>query len=284
MKRSGFTLIELLVVIAIIAILAAILFPVFAQAKAAAKAAADLSNLKQASLAAIMYAGDSDDYFSRGSDDNQNNWAGLVYPYSKSLAVFKGPGDGGKLTADQSSQDWGLDGNEGKDLGVAISYAANGYLKHGWSTDPALVRGPMQGYYDGWMGQANPVMGQTQISNVAGTILLAQRFTADLIATKDYNGNAYCGNASGKLFGSVFQWTGEDSDYGAAIPDGQLGQSGHADIKPGKYSGKSGGVTVNSTGKAAFAFTDGHVKTMEPIATDPDEVLQPDKNLWDGKR
>jgi len=59
--RRGFTLIELLVVIAIIAILAAILFPVFAQAKQAAKAAASLSNNKQITLAAIMYAGDYDD-------------------------------------------------------------------------------------------------------------------------------------------------------------------------------------------------------------------------------
>jgi prepilin-type N-terminal cleavage/methylation domain-containing protein/prepilin-type processing-associated H-X9-DG protein len=60
--KRGFTLIELLVVIAIIAILAAILFPVFAQAKEAAKKTACLSNLKQIGLAAVMYAGDYDDY------------------------------------------------------------------------------------------------------------------------------------------------------------------------------------------------------------------------------
>ena len=59
--KKAFTLIELLVVIAIIAILAAILFPVFAQAKEAAKKTADLSNLKQFGLAAIMYADDYDD-------------------------------------------------------------------------------------------------------------------------------------------------------------------------------------------------------------------------------
>jgi prepilin-type N-terminal cleavage/methylation domain-containing protein len=61
MKRSGFTLIELLVVIAIIAILAAILFPVFAQAKDAAKKTQSLSNIKNLSLATLMYAGDNDD-------------------------------------------------------------------------------------------------------------------------------------------------------------------------------------------------------------------------------
>jgi len=57
-KTKGFTLIELLVVIAIIAILAAILFPVFAAAREKARQASCLSNVKQLSLAIIMYGGD----------------------------------------------------------------------------------------------------------------------------------------------------------------------------------------------------------------------------------
>ncbi|UCH35026.1 MAG: DUF1559 domain-containing protein, partial [Armatimonadota bacterium] len=60
-RNRGFTLIELLVVIAIIAILAAILFPVFARAREAARKATCISNLKQISLAAIMYAQDYDE-------------------------------------------------------------------------------------------------------------------------------------------------------------------------------------------------------------------------------
>ena len=60
-NKSAFTLIELLVVIAIIAILAAILFPVFAQAKLAAKKTNDLSQIKQLSLASLMYSNDFDD-------------------------------------------------------------------------------------------------------------------------------------------------------------------------------------------------------------------------------
>lgn len=59
--RRGFTLIELLVVIAIIAILAAILFPVFARAKNAAKRSECLSNVKQLTTAALMYAGDNNE-------------------------------------------------------------------------------------------------------------------------------------------------------------------------------------------------------------------------------
>ncbi|HMS55647.1 MAG TPA: prepilin-type N-terminal cleavage/methylation domain-containing protein [Fimbriimonadaceae bacterium] len=66
MRRiKAFTLIELLVVIAIIAILAAILFPVFAQAKEAAKKTQCVSNTKQAALAAMMYANDTDDVLPR---------------------------------------------------------------------------------------------------------------------------------------------------------------------------------------------------------------------------
>ena len=57
--QTGFTLIELLVVIAIIAILAAILFPVFARAREKARQTSCLSNLKQITLATLMY---SDDY------------------------------------------------------------------------------------------------------------------------------------------------------------------------------------------------------------------------------
>ncbi len=57
-KNRAFTLIELLVVIVIIAILAAILFPVFTQAKESAKRTACISNIKQITLATLMYVDD----------------------------------------------------------------------------------------------------------------------------------------------------------------------------------------------------------------------------------
>ncbi len=113
-RRHAFTLIELLVVIAIIAILAAILFPVFAQAKAAAKQSSCLSNVKQMSLAILMYQNDVDDCFPAGEPNvfgywnegytgwqwpcsgNEGEsdcleWGNSVLPYIKNQGIFACP-------------------------------------------------------------------------------------------------------------------------------------------------------------------------------------------------
>lgn len=107
-NRSGFTLIELLVVIAIIAILAAILFPVFARAREKARQTSCLSNLKQTSLAMMMYAGDYDEtfplaYYYDASFTHEFAWdysvnygigkasLGLIGPYTKNEQLNQCP-------------------------------------------------------------------------------------------------------------------------------------------------------------------------------------------------
>jgi prepilin-type N-terminal cleavage/methylation domain-containing protein/prepilin-type processing-associated H-X9-DG protein len=71
-ERRGFTLIELLVVIAIIAILMAILMPALQRAREQGKRAACLNNLKQLTLAWVMYADENDDKLVNGAAGYSN--------------------------------------------------------------------------------------------------------------------------------------------------------------------------------------------------------------------
>ena len=106
-RARGFTLIELLVVIAIIAILAAILLPVFAAARERARSASCQNNLKQIATAIMAYTQDADEVMpmslvkSTGPNTvdspwgnwnlNEIGWCNEIYPYVKSVAVFRCP-------------------------------------------------------------------------------------------------------------------------------------------------------------------------------------------------
>lgn len=115
MRKRAFTLIELLVVIAIIAILAAILFPVFASAKKAAKKTVGISNLKQISLATMLYMGDYDDYtppiFAFDANDQTyptsfgfHYYPLKILPYTKNKQVYLDPADKGDDSSLSDSQ------------------------------------------------------------------------------------------------------------------------------------------------------------------------------------
>ncbi|MDR3706733.1 MAG: DUF1559 domain-containing protein [Capsulimonadaceae bacterium] len=113
----GFTLIELLVAIAIIAILAAILFPVFATAREKARQSSCASNMKQIGLATIQYVQDYDECYFMGAYTgaggyNGVGWAGALYPYVKSTAVYSCPSDAAVAFAETPLEE-------------EISYAAN---------------------------------------------------------------------------------------------------------------------------------------------------------------
>ena len=131
-KKSGFTLIELLVVIAIIAILAAILFPVFAKVREKARQTACLSNEKQIGLGFAQYTQDYDEMMPCGIQQklgNGNNsgigWAGQVYPYIKSLAVFTCPDDSTKPPANTNFK--------------VVSYAMNQYFDVASGNNPFVA-------------------------------------------------------------------------------------------------------------------------------------------------
>src|SRR5438477_7166827 len=106
-RTNAFTLIELLVVIAIIAILAAILFPVFAQAREMARKTSCLSNIKQITLASLMYTQDYDEvlngpalrkcdgvvtpYSNYWWGKNWETWPELIAPYTKNVQIITCP-------------------------------------------------------------------------------------------------------------------------------------------------------------------------------------------------
>jgi len=117
--RHGFTLIELLVVIAIVAVLAALLLPALAMAKARAQGIGCANNIKQLSLAWLLYADENSDLLVNnhgipetlkrrqnwvngvedwGNSDGNTNLAtltsGKLAPYlAANTAVFKCPSD-----------------------------------------------------------------------------------------------------------------------------------------------------------------------------------------------
>ena len=103
-KQKGFTLIELLVVIAIIAVLMAILMPALNRAREQGKRAMCLNNLKQLSLAWILYADDNDDKIVSGAGGVDRNYNGKPEPPWVGRCWASDYGSGGQMPEEQQKE------------------------------------------------------------------------------------------------------------------------------------------------------------------------------------
>jgi len=255
-SRRAFTLIELLVVIAIIAILAAILFPVFAQAKLSAKKAASVSNSKQISLGALMYAGDVDDQFPMVEHGQPysfvNTWPQLVQPYVKNWQLFKDPTE--SVSDNVYAANWGLSAPwSQRDIETARGYGSNYGYNYAFLA-PGIRVNDVDIYGGG--------KSQTQIAEVANTVMYVDGtawgaagtppngcrptsqggwHTVDAPAILDANGVNY---STTTLY--TYGWF-IDNSHGCSWQ-------------------RYGGAYPRYMGKFNVAWTDGHVTTREPLS------------------
>ncbi|HSI72671.1 MAG TPA: hypothetical protein VK934_05800, partial [Fimbriimonas sp.] len=172
-----------------------ILFPVFAQAKAAAKKTASLSNVKQASLAGILYTGDTDDVlfpaiangvrkdglgaefgsacFGPGDDAPcRFGYPLLLQPYSKNKAMFICPND----TADDPQVGDGQGHGRFDPKNLYYYYVLGSYPSYGMNITYLNTT------FMGSMGPDYAGKPATSLDNVAGTVLFAEATAKDYAA------------------------------------------------------------------------------------------------------
>jgi prepilin-type N-terminal cleavage/methylation domain-containing protein/prepilin-type processing-associated H-X9-DG protein len=249
---KAFTLIELLVVIAIIAILAAILFPVFAKAREKARQITCASNLKQLGIAFLQYSEDYDEAmpcgtatgngFTNGSPGLYEGWAGQIYTYAKSTAVYTCPDDSTKASG----------ANE-----YPLSYMANG------------------GVMDSFVNNGNYSTSNniSQMTAPASTVLLFE--VSGHQAAISTPGEIDSQSAVGWVGHPVSNIPGGTGLYQTGFLGGGSQQQSSAAATDGGYAAQTG----RHTDMANYLLCDGHVKALHGAGVSPGiDAINPTDN------
>ncbi len=242
--KSGFTLIELLVVIAIIAILAAILFPVFAQAREKARAITCVSNMKELSLAWIMYAQDYDETFSFSAykevgpaplGAHQVYWMQVVDPYIKGGTSATGQQDVTKKLSIYVCPDFAVAVPLTDEAGNSSYDPNNGFQPTTQGAYPLISYAPNIAITSAWWALGQSWAGDSQSP---GTDASIARPAQMIMLAENNDGGACCAETGLLDFGGAINGLGNGSSTWSRARRHNLGMNyamvdGHVKWYPG---------------------------------------------------
>jgi prepilin-type N-terminal cleavage/methylation domain-containing protein/prepilin-type processing-associated H-X9-DG protein len=263
-RRNAFTLIELLVVIGIIAVLVGILVPVVSSSRRHARDLTCTSNMRQIALALISYAGQNKGAFPPNNGENGQFWylQSLIGPYLTAPEVVGRSGEipaGAEVSA-------GLAGGVfvcPNDLPDSVrSYSMNLYASGDVSSH---VRKLLEG--DKPRGRLFKLGG----GDGSRLALLLESWPE--LPVKGTNPTKYTAQAIIGLLGKPGARFGGGAGIGWKTPP---------DATPGRFADRDSQITFyrhdrshrmeEPTGRANFAFLDGHVALLRQ-----DELVRGDK-------